>query len=114
KPIVSGADAGGGPHVRRLNALDGLTPETGALNSFFAFNGSFAGGVRVASGDVTGDGVPDIIAGACPGAPPEVRIFDGASGAMLASYVAFEPAFRGGVFVAAGDVNGDGVADVVV
>src|SRR4029079_11041771 len=35
--VVTGADAGGGPHVRRFNALDGTPPGSGALNSFFAF-----------------------------------------------------------------------------
>ena len=110
--LITGADAGGQPHVRRFMALDGSVPPTGALNSFFAFDPSFTGGVRVAEGDVNGDGVPDYIAGAGPGGAPEVRIVDGATGALRASLVAFEPAFGGGVFVAAGDVNGDGFVDV--
>src|SRR5262249_60253876 len=38
----------------------------------------------------------------------------GANGALFASLFAFAPSFGGGVFVAAGDVNGDGLADVVV
>ena len=69
---------GGGSHVKRFDALDGGPPAVGALSSFFAFDGSFTGGVRVAEGDVTGDGVPDYIAGAGPGGVPEIRIIDGA------------------------------------
>jgi hypothetical protein len=114
RSLITGADAGGGPHVRRFNALDGGTPTAGALDSFFAFNPGFAGGVRVAEGDVNGDGVPDYITGAGPGGAPEVRVFDGATGVQIASIVAFEPAFHGGVFVAAGDVDGDGLADIIV
>jgi predicted outer membrane repeat protein len=113
RSIMTGADAGGGPHVKRFDPLDGGPPAVGALSSFFAFDGSFTGGVRVAEGDVTGDGVPDYIAAMGPGAAPEIRIIDGASGTIRASIVAFEPDFRGGVFVAAADVNGDGLVDVI-
>jgi hypothetical protein len=35
-----------------------------------------------------------------------------ANSALLSSFYAYDPAFAGGVFVAAGDVNGDGRADV--
>jgi hypothetical protein len=114
RSVTTGADAGSGPHVRRFAALDGGTPSSGALDSFMAFDSTFTGGVRVAAGDVNGDGISDTIVGAGPGAAPEVRIFDGAAGVMTASFLAFEPGFRGGVFVAAGDVNGDGLVDVVV
>jgi len=113
RAVLTGADEGGGPHVRRFAALDGGLPSTGALSSFFAFDPAFAGGVRVATGDVTGDGEADYIAGAGPGADPRINVFDGASGGLLGAIVAFEPAFHGGVFVAAGDVDGDGLADLI-
>ncbi|MFO0799159.1 MAG: Ig-like domain-containing protein [Gemmataceae bacterium] len=70
-------------------------------------------GVRVAVADVTGDGVPDVIAGTAPGVPAVVRVLDGATGATLLSRDVFE-GFTGGVFVAAGDMNGDGKSEVVV
>jgi hypothetical protein len=70
--------------------------------------------VRVASGDVTGDGVPDVVAGTGPGRATLVRVFDGVTGAEVARVEPFEPGFTGGVFVAAGDVDGDGRADVAV
>jgi hypothetical protein len=47
-----------------------------------------------------------------------VRVFDGLSGARIAEAFSTDAAFgrgyRGGVFVAAGDVNGDGSDDVMV
>ena len=92
RSILTGADAGGGPHVKRFDALDGGVPAVGALSSFFAFDGSVTGGVRVAEGDVTGDGVSDYIAGAGRGAIPDPdhrrRL-----GTIRASLVAFEPEF---------------------
>jgi uncharacterized repeat protein (TIGR01451 family) len=106
--LVVGAGAGAGPFVRSFDAATARE-----LTAFFAFSPDFTGGVRVAVGDVNGDGVPDVIAGTGPGAPPEVRVFDGLSGATLRSFLPYEPGFTGGVFVAAGDVDGDGRADIV-
>ena len=81
--------------------------------SFNVFPG-FSGNIRVAMADVTGDGVPDRIAGAGPGGGPVVTVYDGKTGTLLASFFAFEPTFTGGVLVAAGDFNNDGKADVIV
>jgi hypothetical protein len=93
--IVTGAGAGGGPHVRAFDGRSGTE-----LIGFFAFAPAFNGGVRVAVGDVNGDGRADIIAGAGPGGAPEVRVFDGATGSQLNSVFAYAPTFTGGVFVA--------------
>ncbi len=106
--VATGADAGGGPTVNVYNAATGA--ET---TSFNAFPASFAGGVRVAVADVNGDGTPDVICGAGPGGGPEVRVFDGKTFQMIMDFQALPPQFAGGVFVAAGDVNGDGFADVI-
>jgi len=81
--------------------------------SFTAFPGTVRGGVFVAAGDVNGDGRADIIVAPDAGAPPLVRVYDGKSAALLASFYAFDPAFTGGVSVAAGDVNGDGHDDII-
>jgi len=76
--------------------------------------GDFAGGARLATADVTGDGIPDIIAAAGPGGGPVVKVFDGNTGELVRSFMAFDPDFRGGLRVAAGDFNGDFIADIVV
>jgi VCBS repeat protein/FG-GAP repeat protein len=93
---------------------------SGADNSLLAnlrtFNALYTGGVRVAAGDVNGDGRADIIAGRGSG-PAVVKVFDGRTRQLLPGplsrlLVAQDPG-RGGVFVAAGDVNGDGRADII-
>jgi IPT/TIG domain/FG-GAP-like repeat/FG-GAP repeat len=107
--IITGADAGGGPHVEVFSGKDG-----GLLQGFYAYAASFAGGVRVAAGDVNGDGRADIITGAGAGGGPHVRVFDGTNSTnVLQSFMAYDVNFRGGVFVAAGDMNGDGKADII-
>jgi hypothetical protein len=99
--ITSGAD------------LSGMT----VLSSFYATAMTFTGGIRVACADLTGDGFADVIAGAGPGGGPQVTIFDGRTLQLATAYYAFGPAsatFSGGVFVAAGDVTGNGLADIIV
>jgi hypothetical protein len=111
-PTVSyfavGADAGGGPAVSVYNGATGAS-----IASLNAFAPGFTGGVRVAVADVNGDGTPDIICAAGPGGGPEVRVFDGKTFQMIRDFFALPATFTGGVFVAAGDVNGDGYADIV-
>lgn len=105
--IVTGAGAGGGPVVAAFTGNG--TP----LARFLAYESDFRGGISVAMGDVTGDGVAEIITGAGTGGGPVVAVFN-AQGDELSRFYAFEPEFRGGIQVAVGDVNGSGVSDIVV
>jgi hypothetical protein len=105
--IVTGADAGGGPEVRVF------TPTGTLLRDFMAYNPAFAGGVRVALGDVDGDGDEDIVTAPGAGGGPDIRVFDGSSGALIAEFMAFSPLFSGGVFIAVADINHDGFADII-
>ncbi len=75
----------------------------------------FAGEWRTATGDVTGDGVGDYVYGAGPGGRDMVFVVDGRSNSVVMQFRAFPslPA-GGGVFVATGDINRDGFADVIV
>src|SRR2546423_1797250 len=52
--------------------------------------------------------------GGGPGGAPRVKVFDTNTGTLLGDFQAFEANFSGGVNVAVGDVNNDGLADVVV
>jgi len=110
--IIVGADAGApGGHVK---VFDGRTG-TEAL-SFFSFAG-WTGGVSVAAADFNLDGRAEILAGA--GSQGHVKLFDNtgspfaATGGLSNSFFTF-PTFGGPISLAGGDVNGDGVADIVV
>ncbi len=109
--VVVGAGAGGGSQI---TVIDGKTG--GTLANFFAFGEDFRGGVRVATGDVDGDGRADVVASAGPGGGPHVKAFGIVAGkepTVLFSAFAYGSDFTGGVYVAVGDVNNDGFADVI-
>lgn len=81
--------------------------------SFVPFPG-YAGSLRTAVGDVTGDGVPDISVVTGVGAVPAVKVFNGANNSVIYSFLAFDQGFAGGLSVAMGDINADGRSDIMV
>jgi hypothetical protein len=92
------------------------SPSVTVLNTDGTVLGTFAPlpgatGVRTAFGDITGDGVDDLFMSATNS--PTVAIFNGATGALIASGQAFDSSF-GSASVAVGDFTGDGTADLLI
>ena len=105
--IIASAGPGGGPHVK---IFDGSN--LNVLRSFFAYAEDFTGGVSVASIDFNNDGILDIVTGAGRGGAPHVKVFDGATLAIISQWYAYPISFTGGVFVAVGDIGNDGIFEV--
>lgn len=72
----------------------------------------YLGGVSVAVGDVTGDGIDDWVMGTATHAA-HVKVFDGQTGEEILSFIAFE-GFHGGVSLAVSRGNGQNPAPIVV
>ncbi len=108
RDFAAGSDAGTAPVVRFFN------PDATQRFAQAAFGGGFTGGVRVAVADFNRDGTPDVAVGTGPGSAPLVRVIDGITGLELVSFQPFEASFTGGVFLAAGDLNGDGAPELIV
>ncbi len=106
--IVTGTERGGGPHVRVFNK-DGNLINPG----FFAYAPEFRGGVNVAIGDLNGDNIKEIITGAGYNGGPHVRMFKKDGTLINPGFFAYSPEFRGGVNVSSGDIDGDGIDDVI-
>lgn len=103
---------GTGPGERAaVNVYDAATNALIGIITPYGKDATF--GARVAVGDVNGDGVQDIITAPGEGSAPIVKVFDGKTLVEIRSFLAFEESFTGGVFVAAGEVLGDGRADIV-
>jgi hypothetical protein len=117
--IVVAPDQGGSARVQIFQLVGG---QLQLLQNFFAIDDpAFRGGARVALGDINGDGSEDLVVGAGFGGGPRVAIYNGATllipnvqpAKLIPDFFAFEPGLRDGVFVAVGDLNGDGFQDPI-
>jgi hypothetical protein len=73
---------------------------------------SYKGGINVAAGDINGDDKAEIIAGAATGRP-DVKIYDQRGKAVGKGFLGASPTAKNGVKVAAVDIDGDGVDEIV-
>jgi hypothetical protein len=102
-----GSGVGGGGRLRAYNS-------DGSLRFARRVGGpGFLPSIQVATGDVNGDGIEDVVATAGRGGPPFVWVFDGNTGALLRRFQARGDGFRLGLTLAVADFNGDGHGDIV-
>ncbi|MEY4723805.1 MAG: hypothetical protein RLZZ324_1318 [Candidatus Parcubacteria bacterium] len=104
--FIVGSGAGAVPAVRVLRA-DGTQ-----VSAFPAFSDAYRADVRVAAGDLDGDGAAEIAASTGAGPSARVRVFDASGKARSDGFLPYGAGFRGGVAIAVGDWNGDGRADI--
>lgn len=104
-----GRDTGVSPTVDIYDADTG-----GRVNRFLAFRASYGGGVRVATGDANGDGFTDVVCATGADTAGAVRVFSGEDGSLLVGLRPFGNSYTSGLNVAAGDLDGDGVVEIVV
>jgi len=107
--IITGAGVGGGPHVRIFN-------EKGELQGqFFAYENNFSGGVKVQVGNIYGDETKDkneIIVSPGLGRSPEIKVFN-SYGQEIEKFLAFSESFKSGVNLSLGDLNKDGLSEII-
>jgi uncharacterized delta-60 repeat protein len=121
--VIVTPDQGGGPVVAVFDGAKlaaGQTADAAQITRFLGIDdAAFRGGARPALADVNGDGQTDLLVSAGFLGGPRIALYDGksiaASGTpvkLLPDFFAFEDGLRNGAFVTAGDLTGDGQADL--
>lgn len=111
--ILTGADAGGGPHVRSWCCASG-----GEMTGFFPYSSGFTGGARVAVGNNDSSTTAhEMITAPGPGSGPGpyVRVWRCCASppTEVMSFYAYATGWAGGVFVASGNVDGSGNWEII-
>ena len=109
--IVTGARFGGGPHVR---IFDALTGELKFHPGFMAFDHSMRAGVNIAVGDFDGDGKDEIAAAPMSSGGNHVRVFDFSGNYLGIDFLPFREGDRGGISLAAANVDGGAEEELVM
>lgn len=106
--FIVGNGYGNKPEVR-VFSQDGAE-----VRRFFAFDEGVDYGLNVAACDFDRDGKVEVVTALQAGGHPTVRVFH-ADGTPLVPYefAAYDEGFRGGVSVACGDMDRDGVTEIV-
>lgn len=102
------------PYQSLQNATKITAPVTDypKLNNELLPYENFGGGANVAAGNLDGDSGSEYVTGAGPGGGPLVKVLE-KDGKVKKQFYAYDENFRGGVDVAVGDIDDNGVSEII-
>jgi hypothetical protein len=108
--VIVSSERGPGRYTiyRRINGRLTLSEER-----LVPFTEGYIGGLRMAEGDLNGDGKGEILVGSGVGVDASVRAYD-ALGQLVSTFILPSSFDRSGVLLRTGDYNGDGLLDLFV
>lgn len=85
------------------------------INSFYAYEKSFKGGIDIACGDLDQDGKGEIVVVPKDKKPAKLKIFNGYGEKILGKeFYVFDPIARNGATVAIGNIGGDKKKEIII
>lgn len=82
------------------------------IREFLAYDEKFLGGVNITDYDINNDNKDEILVSAGFSGGPHVRVMNG-YGQDLVDFYADDPGFIGGVKITKGDLNNDGISEII-
>jgi len=114
--IITAPQARGGPQIR-IFKYQPLKKSFAVYKQFFVYPTTFRLGLNLESADLNKDGRAEIVVAPISYGGPHVRVFtlDSASGnlKLLSQFFAYSYNFRGGVNLTTGDVDNDGLREII-
>jgi hypothetical protein len=114
--IIVAPQERGGPQVR-IFKYNALRRNFILFKQFFAFPNTMRLGLNLAVGDFDNNGKEEILIAPKNNGGPQVRVFEFNSAKQIfelkSQFFAYAANFRGGVNLAAGDVDNDGIKDII-
>lgn len=109
--IITAPQAGGGPQIKFFNWKGRQTRP-----AIFVFNEDYRGGVNLAAGDVNNDGKKELIVSKASGDQAWVKVysFTKNKSTVLAEFLAFPESFKGGCYVASGNIDKNKKDEIIV
>jgi len=83
------------------------------ISSFYPLGKNYFGSLRIALGDLNADGSKELVVATGPGTTPTVRIFDTHGRLLSGGFNAYQPSFKGGVFVSIAHFDKSGYGKIL-
>lgn len=99
--------------LRQAQIIPSALPYPAMPNELLPYGTDFKGGAKVAMGNFDADPESEFVTAAGRGGGPHVRVFDDDNSYLTTGFLAYNPDMYRGIDVAIGDVDGDGINEII-